>query len=143
MKDGLGPRFMEEEISFIEPNVLIPRLGELDMMTATLVAEDTLDVQQKLANRFSDTGESFTIEIRKGIAQLHKVALDDADISIDTTREVLNQILAAGLNTTEVIGENMMNGEFTFTNGGVKEFGQFIEYFATAMYPEEIMLIVR
>ena len=42
------------------------------------------------------------------------------------------------------IGENMLSGEFRFTtSGGVKEFGQFMGYFATAMPPEEIMLIVH
>ncbi len=140
-----GTRDFSNMISFASMDVLtaLPSHQIFDMMTATLVAEDTLDVHQKLAYRFSDTGESFTIEIRRGIAQLHKVALDDADIVIDTTRDVLNQILAAGPNTTDVIGENMLSGEFRFTSGGVKEFGQFMGYFATAMPPEEIMLIVR
>ena len=31
VNDGLGPRFMQGQISFIEPNVLIPHLGELDI----------------------------------------------------------------------------------------------------------------
>jgi alkyl sulfatase BDS1-like metallo-beta-lactamase superfamily hydrolase len=113
------------------------------MMTSTLIAENTLDVNTALTYNFSDTNESFTIEVRNGIAQLHETALEGADVQINTSRQVLNQILMAGPNAQQVIGTNMQSGAFKFSNGDIQAFGLFMSYFDKSMSPEEIMLIVR
>ncbi len=132
-------------ISFASVDVLtaLPSKQIFDMMTSTLIAENTLDVNMMLTYSFSDTNEAFTIEIRNGIAQLHETAVEGADVQIDTTREVLNQILMAGPNAQQVIGKNVQSGAFAFDNGNIKEFGLFMSYFDKAMTPEELMLIVR
>lgn len=132
-------------ISFASVDVLtaLPSKQIFEMMTATLIAEKTLDVQTALTYNFADTNESFTIEIRNGIAQLHEKALEGADVQINTTRAVLNQILMAGPKTPQVIGKNMQSGDFAFAQGSIQDFGQFMGYFDKPMSPEEIMLIVR
>lgn len=140
-----GTRDFSNLISFASVDVLtaLPSKQIFDMMTSTLIAENTLDVQMSLTYNFADTNESFTIEIRNGIAQLHEKVLLGADVQINTTRAVLNQVLAAGPNAQQVIGKNLQSGDFTFSNGDIKGFGQFMSYFDKPMSPEEIMLIVR
>ncbi|RKF20365.1 MBL fold metallo-hydrolase [Alginatibacterium sediminis] len=140
-----GTRDFSQLISFASVDVLtaLPSHQILDMMTATLIAEQTLDVEMALSYSFVDTQESFTIEIRNGIAQLHETALTEADVQIKTSRAVLNQILIAGPNAQQVIASNLQSGDFAFAKGGIQEFGKFMSFFDKPMSPEEIMLIVR
>jgi alkyl sulfatase BDS1-like metallo-beta-lactamase superfamily hydrolase len=140
-----GTRDFSNMISFASVDILtaLPSEQIFDMMTSTIIAENTLDVQMTLTYNFADTNESFTIEIRNGIAQLHEKALEGADVQINTTRAVLNQILMAGSKDQEVIGKNIQSGDFKFAKGDIKGFGQFMSYFDKPLTPEEIMLIVR
>ena len=140
-----GTRDFSNMISFASVDVLtaLPSKQIFDMMTSTLIAEKTLDVNMALTYNFADTNESFTIEIRNGIAQLHEKALEGADVQIETSREVLDQIMLAGPNAQQVIGQNLQTGKFKFSYGDLKGFGQFMSYFDKPMTPEEIMLIVR
>lgn len=109
-------------ISFASVDVLtaLPSKQIFDMMTSTLIAEKTIDVNMALTYNFSDTNESYTIEIRNGIAQLHEEALEGADVQIDTTRAVLNEILMAGPNAQSTIGKNLQAGTFQFSEGDIK-----------------------
>ncbi|PML07854.1 MBL fold metallo-hydrolase [Vibrio breoganii] len=140
-----GTRDFSNMISFASVDVLtaLPSKQIFDMMTSTLIAENTLEVNMTLVYNFSDTNESFTIEIRQGIAQLHEVALENADVEINTTRATLNDVLMAGANAQQVMGQKMQSGEFTFANGDIQGFGQFMSYFDKPMAPQDIMLIVR
>ncbi|WP_144210532.1 alkyl sulfatase dimerization domain-containing protein [Shewanella donghaensis] len=140
-----GTRDFSNLISFASVDVLtaLPSKQIFDMMTATLIAENTLDVQMAMTYNFADTNEAFTIEIRNGIAQLHEKAIEGADVQINTSREVLNQILMAGPNAQQVIGSNLQSGDFSFANGSIQDFGKFMGYFDTPMSPQDIMLIVR
>ncbi|PML20187.1 MBL fold metallo-hydrolase [Vibrio breoganii] len=140
-----GTRDFSNMISFASVDVLtaLPSKQIFDMMTSTLIAENTLDVNMTLVYNFSDTDESFTIEIRQGIAQLHEVALENADVEINTTRATLNDVLMAGANAQQVMGQKMQSGEFAFANGDIQGFGQFMSYFDKPMAPQDIMLIVR
>ncbi|PMP09235.1 MBL fold metallo-hydrolase [Vibrio breoganii] len=140
-----GTRDFSNMISFASVDVLtaLPSKQIFDMMTSTLIAENTLDVNMTLVYNFFDTDESFTIEIRQGIAQLHEVALENADVEINTTRATLNDVLMAGANAQQVMGQKMQSGEFTFANGDIQGFGQFMSYFDKPMAPQDIMLIVR
>ncbi|PMF91620.1 MBL fold metallo-hydrolase, partial [Vibrio breoganii] len=140
-----GTRNFSNMISFASVDVLtaLPSKQIFDMMTSTLIAENTLDVNMTLVYNFFDTDESFTIEIRQGIAQLHEVALENADVEINTTRATLNDVLMAGANAQQVMGQKMQSGEFTFANGDIQGFGQFMSYFDKPMAPQDIMLIVR
>ncbi|NKF51775.1 MBL fold metallo-hydrolase [Shewanella sp. WXL01] len=140
-----GTRDFSNMISFASVDVLtaLPSKQIFDMMTSTLVAEKTLDVNMAMSYQFSDTKEAFTLEIRNGIVQLHEQALDCADVKIETSRAVLNQILMAGPNAQKVIAEKMVADEFGFAQGEMKDFGRFMSYFDTPMTPEQLMLIVR
>ncbi|MEZ8966013.1 alkyl sulfatase dimerization domain-containing protein [Vibrio breoganii] len=140
-----GTRDFSNMISFASVDVLtaLPSKQIFDMMTSTLIAENTLDVNMTLVYNFSDTNESFTIEIRQGIAQLHEVALENAYVEINTTRATLNDVLMAGANAQQVMGQKMQSGEFAFANGDIQGFGQFMSYFDKPMAPQDIMLIVR
>jgi alkyl sulfatase BDS1-like metallo-beta-lactamase superfamily hydrolase len=140
-----GTRDFSNMISFASVDVLtaLPSAQIFDMMTSTLIAENTLDVNMAMTYNFTDTNESFTIEIRNGIAQLHETALEGADVQINTTRATLNDILIAGPAAQQTIGEKLQSGEFAFANGNIQAFGQFMSYFDKPMSPEEIMLIVR
>lgn len=140
-----GTRDFSNIISFASVDVLtaLPSKQIFEMMTSTIIAEKTLDVQKTLTYVFADTNEAFSIEIRNGIAQMHEKALDGADVQIDTTRAVLNQILIAGPDAQQVIGRNLQSGDFKFATGDIKGYRQFMSYFEEAMTPAELMLIVR
>jgi len=140
-----GTRDFSNLISFASVDVLtaLPSKQILDMMTATLIAENTLDIQSTMVYNFADTKESFSIEIRNGIAQLHEKAVKGADIEINTSRAVLNEILMAGPKAQQVIGNNLQSGKFAFASGSIQDFGLFMSYFDKAMAPQDIMLIVR
>lgn len=140
-----GTRDFSNMISFASVDVLtaLPSKQIFDMMTATLIAENTLDVQMAMTYHFTDTNESLTIEVRNGIAQLHETGIKGADVEINTTREVLNEILMAGPKAQQVIGQNLQSGDFKFANGSIQDFGQFMSYFDKPMAPQDIMLIVR
>ncbi|GEA51860.1 alkyl sulfatase [Vibrio inusitatus NBRC 102082] len=140
-----GTRDFSNMISFASVDVLtaLPSKQIFDMMTSTLIAENTLDVNMTLVYHFSDTNESFAIEIRNGIAQLHEQALVNADVEINTTRATLNDILMAGPNAQQVMGQKLQSGEFAFANGDIQGFGQFMSYFDKPLAPQDIMLIVR
>ncbi|GEA61128.1 alkyl sulfatase dimerization domain-containing protein [Vibrio comitans] len=140
-----GTRDFSNMISFASVDVLtaLPSKQIFDMMTSTLIAENTLDVNMTLVYNFFDTNESFTIEIRNGIAQLHEQALASADVEINTTRASLNDILMAGANGQQVMGQKLQSGEFAFANGDIQGFGLFMSYFDKPMAPQDIMLIVR
>ncbi|WP_338625173.1 alkyl sulfatase dimerization domain-containing protein [Agarivorans sp. OAG1] len=140
-----GERDFSNLISFASVDVLtaLPSKQIFDMMTATLIAEKTIDVNMSMSYSFADTGESFTIEIRNGIAQLHEEVLTEANVQINTSRAVLNQILMAGPNALQVIARNMETGSFSFAEGSIKDFGLFMSYFDQATRPQDLMLIVR
>ena len=140
-----GTRDFSNMISFASVDVLtaLPSKQIFDMMTSTLIAENTLDVNMTLVYNFFDTNESFSIEIRNGIAQLHEQALANADVEINTTRASLNDILMAGANGQQVMGQKLQSGEFAFANGNIQGFGLFMSYFDKPMAPQDIMLIVR
>ncbi|UPW17018.1 MBL fold metallo-hydrolase [Agarivorans sp. TSD2052] len=140
-----GTRDFSNMISFASVDVLtaLPSQQIFDMMTSTLIAENTLDVQMAMTYKFADTKESFTIEIRNGIAQLHDTAIKGADVEINTSRAVLNQILMAGPNAQQVIGKNLQTGDFVFSNGDIQGFGLFMSYFDKPTAPKDLMLIVR
>lgn len=140
-----GTRDFSNLISFASVDVLtaLPSKQIFEMMTATLISENTLDVQKSMSYTFADTGESFSIEIRNGIAQLHEKAVKGADIEIHTTRKVLNQILMAGPKAQQVIGQHLQSDDFIFANGSIQEFAQFMNFFDKAMAPKDLMLIVR
>ncbi|MGY5453059.1 alkyl sulfatase dimerization domain-containing protein [Agarivorans sp. MS3-6] len=140
-----GTRDFSNMISFASVDVLtaLPSQQIFDMMTSTLIAENTLDVQMAMTYKFADTKESFTIEIRNGIAQLHDTAIKGADVEINTSRAVLNQILMAGPNAQQVIGKNLQTGDFVFSNGDIQGFSLFMSYFDKPTAPKDLMLIVR
>ena len=100
-------------------------------------------VEMMLSYNFQDTGEQFTLEIRKGVVQLHEGVLADADVKIDTSRDVLNQMLIAGPNAQQVIGKNIQEGKFTFASGKLESFGLFMSYFDAPLPVSEIMMSVR
>ncbi len=140
-----GTRDFSNMISFASLDVLtaLPSKQIFDMMTATLIAEETLNVEMALAYHFEDTNESYTLEIRNGVAQLHEKALEKPDVEVNTSREALNQILVAGSNGQQVMGQQIQDGRFSFANGNLEQFGLFMSYFDKGVSPEEIMLIVR
>ncbi|WP_194436377.1 alkyl sulfatase dimerization domain-containing protein [Vibrio fluminensis] len=132
-------------ISFASVDVMtaLPSKQIFDMMTATLIAENTLDTEMALTYNFADTNETFTLEIRHGIVQLHDTPYPNSDIEIDTTRAVLNDILLAGANGQQVLAEKIQSGELNFAKGDIPNFGQFMSYFDKPTSPQDLKLILR
>jgi alkyl sulfatase BDS1-like metallo-beta-lactamase superfamily hydrolase len=66
----------------------------MQAMPVALVAEDALDKDMKVGFRFTDTGDTFTIHVRRGVAELSRGFPADAVATVTTQSIVWKQILA-------------------------------------------------
>ncbi|MGF1722001.1 MBL fold metallo-hydrolase [Vibrio kyushuensis] len=121
----------------------LPSKNIMDMMTVRLKAEDVVDAHFSTAIRFTDTNEDFTFEIRRGIAQLHQEVLSDSTTVVETTRALLNDMLAAKDGANAVLGQAIQTGEFKFTKGDMESFQVFMASFEKPTPREELKLIAR
>lgn len=96
-------------------------------LPVNLNAEAALDVERTAEFRFTDTGEVFTVEIRRGVAVVTAAPASDPDISVETTSLVWIDLLigrrgAAG---------SVATGALKFPNGlgDVVAFRNFMQLF--------------
>ena len=91
--DGLNPGFRTEPPEgFLDT---LPIDNFLAAMPAFLKAEDTLDVHEKLGFQFADSDRRFTLEIRRGVAQVRPGLAEDT-VAVLHTREPVWKAIAAG-----------------------------------------------
>lgn len=60
-------------------------------VTSQLKAEETFDVQMTLCIEISDTGERLWMELRRGVAIVHHYEKAHSDVTVEMTRDFLNQ----------------------------------------------------
>jgi alkyl sulfatase BDS1-like metallo-beta-lactamase superfamily hydrolase len=63
----------------------------IGMVTSQLKAEETLDVHVTLGIEIRDTGERFSMELRRGVAIVHNEPTEKPDVSLRFTRNFLNR----------------------------------------------------
>ncbi|MFP6610402.1 MAG: alkyl sulfatase dimerization domain-containing protein [Deltaproteobacteria bacterium] len=76
----------------------LPVANYMYAMTVRLDAGKALDVNRKVAFRFPDAGQDYTLHVRRGVAELSPRAADDADITVTTDSMVWKRILAGKRN---------------------------------------------
>lgn len=121
----------------------LPTKNIMDMMTVRLKAEDVIEQHFSTAFRFTDTGENFTFEIRRGVAELHQEVLPESATVVETTRGLLNELLAAKGGTNALLAKAIQDGSFKFTSGDMNSFQQFMGSFEQPTPREQLKLIVR
>ncbi len=83
----------------------------MEAMPVALVAENALDNDFNVGFRFTDTGDEFTIHIRRGVAELIDEFPDDSVASITTDSLVWKQILAKQRNPAVALASGDVNVE--------------------------------
>lgn len=81
--------------SLAAPDVVkaLPASKFFEAMTVRLDSVKTADVHMTVAFRFKDSGETYAVEIRRGIAQLHETMPAQADVTLTMTVNDLNRIV--------------------------------------------------
>ena len=102
----------------------LPAKNIFDSMPVYLKAEDTLDVVQTVQFNLTDTGETYSIQIRRGIAEVQPYPLAVPDVSITTTAKVWKEISAKIRSPLQAI----LDGDLT-VDGGKLALVEFLGYF--------------
>jgi alkyl sulfatase BDS1-like metallo-beta-lactamase superfamily hydrolase len=102
----------------------LPASKFFEAMTVRLDPSRTADVHMTVAFRFKDTGQTYALEIRRGVAQLHESMPGQADASLTMTVADLNRIIFR--QTTFL--DALKSGEI-IAEGKRAEFPRFFGYF--------------
>jgi len=129
------------EFASADVMAVLPTDKVMSMMTVRLIAENTLDVSSKLSLTFTDTGEVFTFEIRRGVVQLHTVALNDAEVKVELTRTLLNELLLG--DGDAAMAKAVEKGDLSLAAGTPADMAKFLAYFEDPTAREDLRLIAR
>lgn len=102
----------------------IPMHTILESLAVNLRAEETFDLQQKLGLSFTDTGEHWTVILRRGVIELVPVLHKDLDIHARVDSLVFKQVLARQVNAALALAR-----DFEFETGGAVDFTKFLLLF--------------
>ena len=132
-------------VSFTSPDVLkaLPTSNIIEMLTTRLDAEKSLNTEMTLGINLPDIGESYALEIRRGVMQFHKKVPVDADVVINMDRSLLNKALMGKTPMPKLLAEGTQAGTFSFAKGDVKGMEKFMSFMAKPVNTQEIKLIVR
>ncbi len=82
--------------SLAAPEILrqLPLAKFFEAMTVRLDPVKSRDAHLTVAFRFSDTGDAYAVEVRRGVAQIHEKTLPQADVALNLTMSVMQRIIA-------------------------------------------------
>ena len=82
--------------ALISPEVLkrFPALSQVEGLPVRLKAEETLDVNASVGFRYSDVNEYYTIEIRRGVAEVRSGLPVNAIATVTGTRDSIGPLLS-------------------------------------------------
>ena len=114
LEDGLGEQRGGHRI---QPDRArnYPMGGLLELLTVRLRAEDCMDTRIVLVFATTDTGESFALEIRRGICQFHETPPESRDATLTFPRRFLSAWAGGGPSFEDGIesGEVALDGELS------------------------------
>lgn len=96
-------------------------------MPTYLNPEKSLDVNKKVLFQFSDTDKQFTVEIRRGVAEVQPFDTGNPDITIEVEEQVWKELAAQIRNPVKTF----LKGEIQ-VNGGQLAFKKFMDLFDLA-----------
>jgi alkyl sulfatase BDS1-like metallo-beta-lactamase superfamily hydrolase len=87
----------------------VPMAAIFNSMAVKLNAESSAEVDRRVAFRFPDTGEAFTMHVRRGVAEVQARAADDAEVVVTVDSQVWKEITAG-----------LRNPALAYASGAVK-----------------------
>jgi len=110
----------------ISPDVLslFPAVNQVEGMPVRLKAEETFDLTQAVGFRYTDTDEEYTLEIRRGVAEVRSGLTGNAVAIIKGTRASIGPLLSG---VTPVV-EALKNSEIQI-EGSKEALVQFLDHF--------------
>jgi len=94
-----------------------------DTMAVKLVAEKSMDVDTVAGFRFPDTGEAFTVHVRRGVAEIRPQFPENPDISLTVDSSVWKEV-ATGFRNPAIALVKDVDKE-----GGIVEIVKFLKLF--------------
>jgi alkyl sulfatase BDS1-like metallo-beta-lactamase superfamily hydrolase len=120
-KDFKPAIFVKPQPEFLEQ---LPVASLFAAMPASLIAEDTLDVVLTVEFWITDIEQTFTIQIRNGIAEVQNYSLGTPDVKIETSSQVWKEIASKIRNPVSAI----ISGDLSVSTGKLKLI-EFLGYF--------------
>ena len=104
-----------------------PMKAIMKSLPVNLNAEKSLEVTKKYEFKFTDSDETYTIHIRKGVAELSKIPDPGAEVKVITDQQTLKEVFA-GLKNVAAISLLLANNSIE-VEGGKLEFLKFLGLF--------------
>ena len=104
-----------------------PMKAIMKSLPVNLNADKSVEITKKYEFRFIDSEEVYTIHIRKGVAQLSKIADSSAEVKVITDQQTLKEVFA-GLKNVAAISLLLANNTIE-VEGGKLEFLKFLGLF--------------
>jgi alkyl sulfatase BDS1-like metallo-beta-lactamase superfamily hydrolase len=110
----------------ISPDVLslFPALNQVENMPVRLKAEETLDLTEAVGFRYTDTDEQYTLEIRRGVAEVRSGLPGNAVATVKGTRASMGPLLSG----VTPIAEALKSSEIQI-DGSKEALVQFLGHF--------------
>lgn len=102
----------------------IPLQAIFDLMAVNLDPEKSAEVDKVVAFRFPDSGEDFTVHVRRGVAEIHRGLTEKADITVTANSIVWKEIVAKLRNPLVAYAKGDVS-----VDGGKLELVQFLGMF--------------
>ncbi len=127
-------------VSFNAPDIVraLPASVIIESMTVRLDPEKSAKVHMTMGINLSDISESYGLEIRRGVCQFHQLLPQKTDVTLVTTKTVLDKIV---LNET-TFDRGLADGSIS-VDGNPKLVEQFFGYFDAPINASDIMLTIR
>jgi alkyl sulfatase BDS1-like metallo-beta-lactamase superfamily hydrolase len=118
----------------------LPARAFVEGFAVRLKAEDTLDVSMAVGFGFPDTGESYGITLRRGVAQFEERAPEKADLTLTLDKAVLDRIRLGQLTMRDAIA----GGAVQVSDGllALAKVARFFGYFELP-FSTPIQLVLR
>jgi alkyl sulfatase BDS1-like metallo-beta-lactamase superfamily hydrolase len=126
--------------AFSSPDLLaaLPTRTFFEGMTVRLRAEKVLDEHLTAGFEFPDTGESFALEVRRGVAQLHDPMPAECDVVLSMQRPFLERVVQGQVGLLELIG----SGQIHLKKGSALDALRFLGWFERPS-PRAVALTLR
>lgn len=102
----------------------IPLSAIFGSLAVNLVPEKSFDFDKMAVFNFTDTNEKWTIQIRKGVAEIQSFAMEIPDLTITTTSNIWKEIVAKIRKPAVAIAKGDLSIE-----GGMSNFSEFMDMF--------------
>ena len=110
----------------ISPDVLslFPALNQVENMPVRLKAEETFDLTEAVGFRYTDADEEYTLEIRRGVAEVRSGLPGNAVATVIGTRASIGPLLSGVTPVTEALKSSEIQIE-----GSMEALVQFLGHF--------------